>query len=115
VGQGDPRHGRETGLTPVDVPACASLQEVRERIDALDERIVRLLAERFAYAGQAAGFKKGAVEVPAPERVAQVIARVRKIASENGAPPGVVEEVYRALIAAMIEIELGLKEKPSKV
>ncbi len=84
------------------------------RIDALDEYIVRLLAERFAYAEQAAGFKKSAAEVPAPERVAQVIARVRKIASENGAPPGAVEQVYRALIGAMIEIERGLKEKPSK-
>lgn len=98
----------------MEVPAAANLQEVRERIDALDERIVRLLAERFAYAGQAAGFKKSAAEVPAPERVEQVIARVREIASENGAPAGVVEQVYRALTGAMIEIELRMKEKASK-
>jgi isochorismate pyruvate lyase len=98
----------------VAVPACTSLQEVRARIDALDERIVRLLAERFAYAGQAARFKKSVAEVPAPERVAEVLARVRKIASANGAPPGGVEQVYRALIGAMIEIERELKEKPSK-
>lgn len=113
MGQGDPGHGREARLS-VEVPACASLQEVRARIDALDERIVRLLAERFAYAGQAAGFKRSAAEVPAPERVAEVVSRVRRIATENGAPPGGVEQVYRALIEAMISIERGLKEKPSK-
>ncbi len=95
----------------MDVPASANLAEVRARIDALDERIVRLLAERFAYAVQAAGFKRDAAEVPAPERVEQVIAHVRKIASESGAPAGAVEQVYRALIAAMIDIESRLKEK----
>lgn len=98
----------------MDVPSSASLTEVRERIDALDKRIVRLLAERFAYARQAAGFKRGAAEVPAPERVEQVIANVLKIAAECGAPAGPVERVYRALIAAMIDIELRLKEKSSK-
>ena len=46
MGQGDPRHRREAGLSAPDRRAMAvpaSLQEVRERIDALDERIVPLL------------------------------------------------------------------------
>lgn len=98
----------------MDVPASASLQEVRERIDALDGRIVRLLAERFAYARQAAGFKAAAAQVPAPERVERVIANVREMAVKNGAPPEAVEQVYRALIAAMIEIELKLHAGSSK-
>jgi isochorismate pyruvate lyase len=92
--------------------ACASLSEVRERIDALDVHIVRLLAERFEYARQAAGFKLSAAEVPAPARVEQVIAKVRRLAEENGAPPAGVEQVYRALIGAMIDVELNLHKKP---
>jgi isochorismate pyruvate lyase len=98
----------------MEIPASSSLAEVRQRIDALDQRIVRLLAERFAYAEQAAVFKRGAAEVPAPERVEQVIAHVRKIAADNGAPAAAVERVYRALIEAMIDIELRLKEKSPK-
>lgn len=97
----------------MEVPASASLQEVRERIDRLDVQIVRLLAERFACARQAASFKTTAAQVPAPERAARVIHKVREMAAENGAPPEAVEQVYRALIGAMIEIELQLHKKPS--
>jgi len=89
------------------VPA-GSLQEVRERIDALDAKIVPLLAERFACARDAARFKTGAHEVPAPERAARVIANARALAAAHGAPPEAVERVYRALIDAMIDIELRL-------
>lgn len=90
---------------------CASLEEVRDCIDELDVRLVRLLGERFAYARQAAGFKISAAEVPAPARVAQVIEKVRRLAGENGAPPEGVEQVYRALIGAMIDVELNLHKK----
>ncbi len=89
-------------------PAPANLQEVRERIDALDAKIVPLLAARFACALDAARFKSGASEVPAPERAARVIANARRLALESGAPADAVEKVYRALIAAMIDIELAL-------
>lgn len=92
--------------------ACASLAEVRERIDALDVSIVGLLAERFEYARQAAGFKISVAEVPAPARVEQVIGKVRRLAEEKGAPPEGVAQVYRALIRAMIDVELNLHKKP---
>ncbi len=97
----------------MDVPPSASLQEVRERIDRLDAQIVRLLAERFAYARQAAAFKTTAAQVPAPERAERVIRNVRQMAVENDAPPEAVEQVYRTLIAAMIAIELKLHNKAS--
>jgi isochorismate pyruvate lyase len=88
--------------------AFSSLQEVRGRIDALDAKIVPLLAERFACALEAARHKTGAAEVPAPERAARVIANARALAAAHGAPPDAVERVYRALIDAMIDIELRL-------
>lgn len=91
--------------------ACTSLNEVRERIDALDVHIVGLLAERFEYAVQAASFKAGVSEVPAPARVEEVIGKVRKLAAEIGAPAEGVEAVYRALIGAMIALELDLHKK----
>lgn len=43
----------------------------------------------------------------APQRVEQVIAKVRSLAQELGANAGVTESVYRAMIAAFIQQELA--------
>lgn len=86
---------------------CGSIEQVRERIDALDQRIVQLLAERGAYVQQAARFKKDSDAVRAPQRVEQVIAKVTALAQEAGGSVEVVEQVYRAMIAAFIQAELA--------
>ncbi|WP_338575061.1 chorismate mutase [Pseudomonas canadensis] len=85
---------------------CKTLEEVRINIDRLDQQIVALLAERGRYVSQAAGFKKDTDGVRAPQRVEQVIAKVREISQETGANPDVTEQVYRAMIAAFIQQEL---------
>lgn len=87
------------------IAQCASLDEVRSNIDRLDRQLVALIAERGAYVRQAAGFKKTAEEVPAPQRVAQVLAKVDAVARESGAEPAVVEATWRAMIAAFIDSE----------
>lgn len=84
---------------------CVSLEEVRSNIDRIDAQLVRLIAERGMYVKQAAGLKKTAAEIPAPQRVAQVLARVRTLAEAAGADPAVVEATWRAMIAAFIEAE----------
>jgi len=86
---------------------CCSLEEVRDNIDRLDRLIVSLLAERGAYVSQAARFKKDSDAVKAPQRVEQVIAKVRALSEEVGANPQVIEQMYRAMIAAFIEQELA--------
>ena len=87
------------------IASCISLAEVREHIDRVDRQLVALIAERGAYVRQAAGFKKTAEEVPAPQRVAQVLARVSAVALECGAEPAVVDATWRAMIAAFIDSE----------
>ena len=86
---------------------CTTLEHVRENIDRLDQQIVTLLAERGRYVSQAAHFKKDADGVKAPQRVEQVIAKVRNLAQVAGANPQVTEQVYRAMIAAFIQQELA--------
>ena len=86
---------------------CDSLDQVREKIDGLDRQIVGLIAERGAYVSQAARFKKDSDAVRAPQRVEQVIAKVRALADALDANPDVTEAVYRAMIAAFIEQELA--------
>jgi len=85
---------------------CQSLAQVRAEIDRLDEQIVPLLAERGSYVLAAARFKNNPDEVRAPQRVEQVVERVRTLADQHGALPEVVESVYRTMIAAFIEAEL---------
>jgi isochorismate pyruvate lyase len=84
---------------------CQSLDQLRREIDRLDEQIVRLLAERGGYVLAAARFKRSADEVRAPQRVEQVVARVRDLALKHGALPDVVERTYRTLITAFTDAE----------
>lgn len=84
---------------------CTSLDEVRQHIDRLDEVLVRLIAQRGDYVRQAAAFKRTRAEIPAPQRVAQVLAHVDDLALAHGAPRPVVAAVWQAMISAFIEME----------
>ena len=86
-------------------PVFTSLADVRLRIDAIDRQLVALIAERGACVAQAATFKRNDAEIAAPDRVAQVLARVNGLAVELGADPQVVEATWRAMIAAFIDAE----------
>ena len=61
---------------------CNSLEEVRSNIDAIDQQIVSLIAQRGGFVMQAARFKKTSEDVKAPQRVEQVISKVRAIAAQ---------------------------------
>ncbi|MGB8972778.1 MAG: chorismate mutase, partial [Pseudomonas capeferrum] len=64
---------------------CTSIEDVRSRIDHIDQNLVALLAQRGQLVAQAATFKKTRDDVRAPARVEQVIAKVRAIAGDTGA------------------------------
>ncbi|SNS53663.1 chorismate mutase [Geodermatophilus saharensis] len=83
------------------------LAAVRTAIDALDAELVALLARREQLVRAAARFKTNAAAVRAPDRVEQVVARARSLAAARGASPEVAERVYRAMIAAYVELELS--------
>jgi len=81
------------------------LTEIRAGIDALDRELVGLLARREALVRQVAPLKSDGQAVRAPDRVAQVVARVRTLASEAGADPDLIERIYRGMIQAFIDME----------
>jgi isochorismate pyruvate lyase len=82
-----------------------ALAEIRTAIDTLDAEIVRLLARREALVRRAAPLKADVQAVRAPDRVAEVVAKVRGLAGEAGGDPDVVERIYRGIIQAFIEME----------
>ncbi|QIM19861.1 chorismate mutase [Leucobacter coleopterorum] len=83
-----------------------TIEEVRANIDALDRRIVELIAERQTWLVAAGSLKKDEDAVRAPAKVEQVISKVRGLAEASGASAEVVERTYRALITAFIGLEL---------
>jgi isochorismate pyruvate lyase len=81
------------------------MQEIRDNIDRLDRQIVPLLVERQGYVGQAAGFKPTRAAVVVPERIEDIIVKVRTQAVELGGDPDLVERIYRSMIDSYIGFE----------
>lgn len=91
--------------------ACLSMADVRAGVDAVDEALVALLAERQAYMDAAARIKtqRGAVRDPA--RVEQVIKRVLAAGRRAGLSPQIAEPVWRELVERSIQYELAAWER----
>ena len=92
----------ETRVKPAD---CRTMAEVRDGVDALDEEIVRLIAERFRYMDAAARIKPRRDEVRDEERKAEVLAHVRSLCAAQGVPADTVADVYERLVEASIAYE----------
>lgn len=82
-----------------------SLAELRGYIDEVDREIVSLIAKRGLFVREAVKFKSSSSDVAAPNRVQQVIDKVRAMAIEKQLEPEVAEATYRAMISAFIEVE----------
>ena len=64
-----------------------TIEELRDRIDVIDEQLVRLLNVRVACAVEVGRLKHEAgVPIYQPDREAQVLARVRKSATDLAGP-----------------------------
>jgi isochorismate pyruvate lyase len=90
-------------------PVAQSLQELRNRIDAIDIEIVALIAKRAVLVKDAARFKDNTHQVSAPARQAEVFAKVRSLAIQTQSPfeglEQVVEATYRAMVAGFVAQE----------
>lgn len=91
--------------TPPDPQDCASMDEVRAGVDALDEQLVALLARRFAYMRAAARLKPDRAQVRDEARKAEVIANVRKQTEALGIPGEVAAELWDRLVELSIAYE----------
>lgn len=87
------------------LPRCADMKEVRAAIDAIDKRLVALIAERLHYIDEAARIKSERNAVRDEARIADVLAKTRAEALRLGCDPEVVEAAYRALVEASIAHE----------
>ncbi|WP_182120350.1 chorismate mutase [Acidovorax sp. FHTAMBA] len=84
---------------------CATMQDVRREVDALDDVLVPLLVERVGYMTQAARIKQGVEQVRDEARIEAIVARVRERAQAEGGDADVIEAIYRSLMEACIAYE----------
>lgn len=85
---------------------CESLTQVRDKIDEIDVALIQLIALRQDYVDQAVRFKRTVKDVEAPERVEDVLTKVKALANEQAVDPVLVETIYRQLIQHFIQREL---------
>ena len=91
----------------MEITKCTTLEEAREKIDKVDEEIVKLIAQRNNYIKQIAHFKTSVEEIKADDRIEDVIARVRQQAISLDLSPNLINELYVKMIDAMVESEVA--------
>ena len=84
-----------------------SLIALRAEIDAIDDQLVDLLAQRQQLVERAAAFKRDADEVRGEDRRRLLMERLRKRATDAGLEPQVVDAVWTAMIDVFVELELS--------
>lgn len=90
------------------MPPPAALRALRDRIDALDDRLLDLLAERIRVAHEVAACKREhGIPARLPDRVQAVLDRCAAAGAPRGLDPGYV----RALWAVIIEETCRLEER----
>jgi len=91
----------------MQVKECNTLDEARDEIDAVDTKIVELIAQRNDYIKQIAHFKTSIDEVKAEDRINDVISRVRAQAIELELSPNLINDLYVRMIDGMVESEIA--------
>lgn len=81
------------------------LDELRERLDILDEQVMSLLSERAKVVTKVADFKRHHnLPIYIPEREASLIERLRMI-NPGPLPGDAIERIYRTIVEEMRKFE----------
>lgn len=84
----------------------SDMAALRAGIDAVDAALVAMLAERQAHIERAAELKAvNGLPALIPDRVEDVVAKVRARAEDAGLDPDLIEEIWRRLIAGAVALE----------
>ncbi len=92
-------------MAPREAKDCRNMDEVRAEIDRIDQALVDLIGERFAYVDRAWQLKRSPAEARVPWRIQQVIDKVRARAAAKQLPPELAEALWRQMIGWFIQYE----------
>ena len=80
--------------------------EIGHEIDQIDQQVIQLLGQRFAYVKTASKFKTSETSVRAPERLKSMLLQRRAWAEAAGLSPDVIEKMYQDLVQYFIAEEM---------
>lgn len=90
-----------------NIKKCNSLEEVREEIDKIDDKLVELISVRSHLIRQAAAFKNSVDEVKAEDRIDYILQKVRHAAIKADVSPNMISELFTIMINEMVETEIS--------
>ena len=83
----------------IDPKSCATIEELRVGIDALDAELTRLMALRAAFIDRASELKPGkGIPARVNDRVEEVAQNARRNAEAVGWDPDLAERLWREMI-----------------
>lgn len=90
-------------MTDASSPALMELRDLRDSIDNIDAAVIYMLAERFRHT-QKVGALKARCDLPPsdPEREAEQVARLRRLASAAKLDPEFAEKFLTFVIREVI-------------
>ncbi|SDW12750.1 chorismate mutase [Ruegeria halocynthiae] len=78
---------------------CHTMQDLRVQIDKLDRQLIDMLVMRAEYIDRASELKPGeGLPARIPDRVEEVVQKVRSGSAEVGLDPNLAERLWRILI-----------------
>lgn len=89
-----------------------NLEEIREEIDKIDDKLLVLIQKRTSLISKVADYKiKENVSIEDSERRKQIISSKRKKAEELDVNPDLIEKIYTLLINESCEIQEKIMKK----
>lgn len=83
-----------------------NLEELRKKIDLLDEKIIQILNERTELALKIGELKKGqGASIYSPDRESEVYAKIAHLAKDGPLPQEAIKSVYREIMSAALALE----------
>lgn len=87
--------------------ACRNLGDIRTAVNAIDRRLLRLLASRAGYAAAALRFKTDRKMIGQASHRRKLYAQRRAWAVHDGVDPGLVDRIFRAIFAESKRMHLA--------
>lgn len=82
------------------------LDDIRDRLDEIDEEIIKLIAKRQAYMPMVKDYKKQhGLTIHQPKREKEILEKKKELAKKLGVDEHLVEEVFLALFKNAKEIQ----------
>lgn len=86
---------------------CQTMADLRIQIDGIDAQLIALLAQRSGYIDRAVDLKKiEGLPARTTDRVAEVLGKVRALATDHALDPDLVEALWKELIEWGIQREM---------